>query len=413
MSCSSPFDPRFDPVGLCPFFAAYISFLEVASGLIEPCYLDQPTSPCLHSKMTVQEGAPLPVPADTGDPTNPFRVIDELPSPNWRRTLTKAALQLIAGTETTAFYDELKADDAQRRAVVSGALAAAASKQAMVDPDLAERSKGRFLTWLLQKQENLEAVITSAATHAPALPAPGGIADSAGVSDEPSEQANTADERPVEPLDPDWVASFTPLAESATSEDLRDRLGRILAGELASPGTYARSTVRQIVELEKEDLERLQRVMPLILGNTIFRDGEREPDYSELAALADAGLIVDPTMTTSRTWQNAGSGGSMCLLSGEKWGIIFDMKEGQVLSLPVTTLTRTGVAVAQLLGPNNEQEVLRRIAARVAPSSYNKVLMGLSGPGGLQAGYYQILPEPVVVTSPFSVRSSFGPPTLG
>ena len=164
---------------------------------------------------------------------NAMAVIDAVAPDNWREKMKRVAAQLLVGTEWGKDY-YLKArdtiDEAEGRSKVNTMLAEAVGQQAISDPAQIERAKARFLGNLYRKQENLEAVIAKTAEH---------IKDAPDAAD-----ATKSDNISEMPLDSDFAAAFSREAEVATSEQLRDRLARLLAGEMKTPGTYSRSTLR-------------------------------------------------------------------------------------------------------------------------------------------------------------------------
>ena len=95
------------------------------------------------------------------------------------------------------------------------------------------------------------------------------------------------------------------------------------------------------------------------------------------------------------------------LLAGIEWGLGIEMNGGEFLSIPIVPLTRTGVAVVDLLGRPDERNVLRRIAAELTPTSYSRVVLGRkSGELGLIAPVEQLFPKLNAVAMPFTVGPS-------
>ena len=365
--------------------------------------------------------API-VPAAAGDQTNPLRKIEQLAPKGWRIKLAKAAAQLIAGSEKGAIaYGEIRErlDTIEGRSIVSKGLAAAVLQQEMNDPEMMERAKARFLGSALQKQENLEAVILGAAEPPLALPAPSdeAAAPSAAESEtgrgEAASQAATSSEQP---LNADWAATFAGVAENATSDELRGRLSRVLAGELASPGAYSRATVRQIAELEQADLEAMQRVLSYVVGDLVVRlerGDTQEPSIDMLLPLAEAGLIAEANSMLSKSWPPASADGTEIWFGGKVWAIKITLKMGQSFNVPMTQLTRTGIAVVDLLGRPDEESILKRFVDGLDAATYSTVGLGrLISSGQVALPLKQLKPAPAVSTIPTSGPFSSSPPPV-
>jgi Protein of unknown function (DUF2806) len=317
-----------------------------------------------------------------------LQTIDSVAPDGWRMKFAKAAAQLIAGTEKGAIaYGQMREriDTIEGRSTVSRALASAVAVQAVNDPELVERSKARFLGTAIQQQENIEAVVSGATQYLPMLPAPeieaqSGTCIEQNDFDRPKERLDVGREQVADesPLNADWAATFSGIAENATTEELRDRLSRVLAGELASPGTYSRATVRAVAELERSDLESVQAVSSYILGKRLLptRDPSRRPSVDTLLPLSDAGLITDANAMLSITSEPAVTDAQPIYFGGEDWGVVIFLNKGSQLDIPVIPLTRTGTAVIDLLGRSDEREILRRVVAELPESSYSKIVLG-------------------------------------
>jgi hypothetical protein len=332
---------------------------------------------------------------------NPISAIDAVAPTGWRMKLAKATAQLIAGSEKGAvIYGQMRdrMDTIEGRTLVSNALANAVATQAINDPELVERAKARFLGTAMQQQENIEAVISGTNQYLPLLPAPQDPIEPEAESYNGGAESNGAQPKDEQPLNPDWAATFTGIAENATTDELRDRLSRVLAGELVSPGTYSRATVRAIAELERPDLEAMQSVLPHVLGNELVRTSSKTPlpSIATLLPLTDAALITDANASIARSCPLATTDAEPSFIGGIEWGLIAFINVGQLLRVPVVPLTRTGVAVVDLLGRPDERVILRRIADELPPESYSKILLGRkSGLSGLATPIEQLYPRPI------------------
>jgi Protein of unknown function (DUF2806) len=310
---------------------------------------------------------------DEGITSQAIAVIDQLAPDGWRSKLARAAAQLLVGTRTGAqLYANTREtlDEIEGRSAMNKQLYAIAAQQVANDPDQVERAKARLIGQTLTKQANIEAVITGANTKMLALPPPA-ESEVELVPDEVS--AISGETSPDEPLSADWAASFSEVAENANSEDLRDRLSRVLAGEIAAAGTFPRSTLRAIAELERTELEALVSLLPQIDGKVIFSDGPI--DEETLQSLNDSGL-ADYNSALRRSMSINLKPDNSVALYGLEWAIIIEVKAEIHVNITVVPLTRLGRAVISLLDQFDEQAAFTGFAERLDKTGVKRITLG-------------------------------------
>lgn len=122
-------------------------------------------------------------------------------------------------TENNSFAARLSAH------VEPATLRAACQPEAGDLPDIAERSRLRLAAREQTRQATLERIIQLAAENFV-----------------PNDKAA--------PVDPSWLARFWELAQDATGEDEQTLWARLLARELATPGTVSRRTLAFLASME-------------------------------------------------------------------------------------------------------------------------------------------------------------------
>ena len=102
------------------------------------------------------------------------------------------------------------------------------------------------------------------------------------------------DSVPDEPVDPDWSARFFDCVKDVSDDDIKIIWGKILAGEIKSPGAYSKSTLNALWNLDAEDASAFVRLCGFIVGNFIpalaFDSGFAE--YGDLLSVSACGLVV-------------------------------------------------------------------------------------------------------------------------
>ncbi|MEO8332726.1 MAG: DUF2806 domain-containing protein [Gallionella sp.] len=181
------------------------------------------------------------------------------------------------------------------------------------DQELIERARIRLLTHEVVGQLNVEAIAEQALLSLPEA-----------VSDKP-----VAD---------DWRRKFFLGAENICDQDLQFLWGKVLAGEVASPGSYSLRTLEVLKHLSKEEAEIFRQACCLA-----FRDGWiMKPDNDINTSLKSYGLKYDAFLTL----RDAG-------LMYEGDTLVKDLSS--VPNLPSVVFFNNGIYM-QLSGPTLQQQ---------------------------------------------------------
>lgn len=164
-----------------------------------------------------------------------------LPAPV-KRSLWSALNRLITGAvEVPVAYLEAQAGKIRAHGKgtesVTLSAATAAAQRFCSDPTLAERAVNHFGAKIIREQLNREAV-ARATVRAIAASPPGTVSE--GVVDE------------------DWLTEFTEIAAKKSNEEIREILGRILAGEIKKPGTFSPATLQVLTTLSQSTARKFQ-----------------------------------------------------------------------------------------------------------------------------------------------------------
>jgi hypothetical protein len=138
----------------------------------------------------------------------------------------------------------------------------------------------RFIAEETRKQINREAVWVEMDESVRALPPPS--------LTEPQDDSLELEE--------DWINIFASYADRASSERLRQLRGRILAGEIRKPGSFAPSTLRVISEMDTEIAAAFQEVARLRIagGSRLLRADPLENEVLiKWTFLEEVGLLQD------------------------------------------------------------------------------------------------------------------------
>ena len=81
---------------------------------------------------------------------------------------------------------------------------------------------------------------------------------------------------PDRTVDEDWLFRWRDSACMVSSEELQSLWGRVLAGEIKSPGSFSLRTLEFLKNISHEEALRIAKVAPFVVSNDyIFRGGEK------------------------------------------------------------------------------------------------------------------------------------------
>lgn len=286
-----------------------------------------------------------------------------------------AAVDRLAGSGVDWFSQKVEADTARARAVSDAevAIIQAATKQAVAsirtDPEQAQRAIQGHLKKIIRYQVNKDAVVNHAAEDLSLNP--------------PSESESTSG---PDTLDEEFVERLERYAESATTEELRQKWGRVLASEIRTPGTFSGKVLRLIDELDPTLALLFERISGRRLGESLPLAIMGELKFSEAAGLINGGLLIDPGLGIHRTSQvvKLASGQEVHFIPMGKFAICIEvgstigsndkvliMADGAPV-IPIQSMTPEGAAIATIL-PDLQEAAGRELLEKVrelAPKSY-------------------------------------------
>lgn len=164
-------------------------------------------------------------------------------------------------------------DTTAARSAVAAIVAKGTGEGGLADPLLMQAAAEVYLPGALRKAKNRIGVAQKAAQH---------------IADEAGEHLNAA------PPEDDWMNFYTRFAEDASSENLQDLFGRILAGQIVRPGSFSQSTVRAVAELDQAIAADFSLVWAKSMGEAVDYSAEfqRGDWFARWQRLAQAGLMA-------------------------------------------------------------------------------------------------------------------------
>ena len=97
-------------------------------------------------------------------------------------------------------------------------------------------------------------------------------------------------------IEDDWLFSWRDYASNVSAVELQDLWGRILAGEIKSPGSYSLRALQFLKSLNKEEAEIISKVAQFVVDGAIYRKKiafleKKGIELSDLIFLQELGIL--------------------------------------------------------------------------------------------------------------------------
>ncbi len=226
-------------------------------------------------------------------------------------------------------------DVTDARSFVSGELAKAAAEKMKQDPAVLAAAIELFTPGAIRKLQNTAMVIAAASENL----------DGNDVGIDP---------------DVDWLNAFHRFAEDASTDRMRKVFGKILAGEIVTPGSYSIASIRTIAELSPDIAELFSQIYANSIDYWFLKNPDvRGEDWMILTDLEDCGLV------SLRDCVLHQPPGTHWMFGGSTTYILANMTGEYGIKLPIFNFTRVGVELGSLLPDRNYEPTLRQIASKI------------------------------------------------
>ncbi|MGG6897228.1 DUF2806 domain-containing protein [Rhizobium sp. BR 315] len=181
-----------------------------------------------------------------------------------------------------------------------------------------------------------------------------------------------------ETLSEEFMARFEDYAAGATTEQLRERWGRVLAGEIRAPGTFSRAVMRVIDEIDADTAAIFEKTCQSRVLNVLPKALTGKLEFHVIKQLVEVGLLIEPGLGHMMRFREVtlSDGRNIWLLPLGDVAIAFDrtksaganpddpiiMDSGN-LAVPIYILTSVGTAVSSILDDNSPAAIAKWIDA--------------------------------------------------
>lgn len=213
--------------------------------------------------------------------------------------------------------------------------------------EIETRALERFLHQETRKQENIESITAQAAK---ALPP----------------------DAKVEELEEDWVANFFKQCDTVSDREMQSLWARLLAGEAAKPGSFARRTVDFVSTIDKRDAALFTKFCQFVwmIGTPtplIFDDQDEiyanaGITFSDLKHLDAIGLVSFETVSgyLKKGFQKS----AMVFYYSRPFFIEFPSDSGNQLQVGKVLLTNTGSELVSICGSSRNESFEEYVAGK-------------------------------------------------
>lgn len=241
--------------------------------------------------------------------------------------------------------------EAYRIKTISRAESEALVESDFIENEISDRIKVRLLANEFRRQENIDTVSLIAAEQ---------LLLNENVSDVP--------------VNEDWSTRFFNIAQDISEEELQSLWGRILAGEVQTPGSFSLRTLdvlRNINHVEAEIFTRLANFATfsgdlgfVFCKNKEFMNEKLKISFNNKLTLKEAGLITndDDIFWTLEAAEKIDKG----ILKIGSTTIVINRQIGAMkLEIPIIALTRAGYELAKLIDPKVDHNFIQEFISEI------------------------------------------------
>ncbi len=176
------------------------------------------------------------------------------------------------------------------------------------------------------------------------------------------------------PIDDDWLYRWRDYAGNTSNEDLQQLWGRVLAGEVKSPGLCSLRTLEFIKNVSRYEAELIESISQfvingdLILDTTTTNQTSSSQDFRKLLEIQELGLIsgVGMALASKPAMMPEGSGSVYYFGYHGKYLIITSQRQPHQLSLSgVFKVTNIGRQVFALVKAKPNLEYIKLFANKI------------------------------------------------
>ena len=194
------------------------------------------------------------------------------------------------------------------------------------------------------------------------------------------ELANDPQDPPERTPDPDWLFRWRDYAGEVSVPDLQSLWGKVLAGEVKSPGSCSLRTLDFLRSLSTAEANQIAQLSPFVVGDFVYRADdvldEEGLSFAHRLAMQQLGILSGVealgglVLTFERDAHVKGAGFTKLLVSHNKALLVTASDPAKKLAVPIYQVTPIGKELLRLgtLAPNERH--VRALAEAICKQGF-------------------------------------------
>ena len=244
-----------------------------------------------------------------------------------------------------AIKKEAKAE-AYKIEIIENAKLKALMKRKDIEQDIMDRIEERGLHRELRNQKNIDSINLIAA-----------------------QELQTETEVSNEEVDKDWINRFFNYAQEISNEEMQRLWGKILAGEVKSPGSYSMRTLGVLRNLTKREAEIFLKFAQLsikgpdssyILNPRDYLEDKFGISFTDKLIMDEAGLMSTDDLFIK--FKKADSNSQEVFIYGKNLILVEREENAEPQNLPILVFTVTGIQLLKLIKITFNENYVQKFA---------------------------------------------------
>ena len=195
-----------------------------------------------------------------------------------------------------------------------------------------------------------------------------------------AELENDAQQPPAAVPNSDWLYRWRDAAGEVAAEELQHLWGRLLAGEIKSPGLYSLRTLEFFRNVSTAEALEIDRLSQLVIETFVYRDPKTfelgDIDFDFMLRMQELGLVAGveaPGLTFEISSRSSES--FRALLRARLRGLLVSHPDATRLELPAYPITRIGREVLSVGAYEPNAEYLRFVGRSICSRGFDVALV--------------------------------------
>jgi len=193
------------------------------------------------------------------------------------------------------------------------------------------------------------------------------------------ELANETQEPSSQKVSDDWLLRWRDGAAGVCSEELQSLWGKVLAGEVKSPGRYSLRTLEFVKNISQDEAKSIEKMSPFVVADIIFRGDKpllesKEVNLTLLLSLQELGIVsgVESVGGLSISWKSLlADRFQQILVSYSRVLMVKHSDVTRTLQIEIYQITSLGRQILSLGAFRADEDYLRALGATIKGQGFD------------------------------------------